>query len=260
MDSVILADSHCHLSMLDLTPYAGSLTRAIAAARENQVRYLLNVATRLDAFPALIDILEQDTDIYGAIGLHPSELIEVEPSVDDLTVLLNHPHMVAVGETGLDYHYQFVSHEIQCDRFRRHIQAARLVKKPLIIHVREASDAVLRILKEEKAEEVGGVLHCFTENWAVAEAALAMGFHLSFSGILTFKSAETIRAVAKQVPTDRLLIETDSPYLAPMPKRGKPNEPSYLKYTAACLAEIRGVTLSEMADQTTKNFQRLFFY
>jgi len=258
MDSLILADSHCHLEGLDLTFYEGSLTRAVAVARENQVRYLLNVATRLDAFPGLISLLSQDEFIYGAIGVHPSEVVDQEPSVDDLTRLFDHPRMVAVGETGLDYHYQFVNHETQRERFRRHIQAARLVKKPLIIHTREASQDVLRILKEEKAEEVGGVLHCFTENWAVAEAALAMGFYLSFSGILTFKNAEAIRAVAKQAPFDRLLIETDSPYLAPVPQRGKSNEPAYLKYIAACLAEIRGVTLAEIAKQTTKNFQRLF--
>lgn len=197
-------------------------------------------------------------NIYASVGVHPNERAGADPSVEDLIRLADDPRIVAIGETGLDYYRIDGATDWQQDRFRRHIRAARASGKPLIIHTREAAPDTLRIMAEEGAGAVGGVMHCFTESWEVARAALDMNFYVSFSGIVTFRNAEALRDVARQVPGDRLLVETDAPYLAPVPLRGKTNEPAYVRYVAECVADLRGQPFPALAEQTTGNFFELF--
>ena len=208
----------------------------------------------------MLQLADRSESISASVGVHPNTPLEVteEPSVATLAALADHPKIVAIGETGLDYYRTSCDVDRQRERFARHIRAARCVQKPLIVHTRSASGETIELMKSEEARGAGGVMHCFAEDWDTAKAALDEGFYISFSGIVTFKNAQTLRDVAKKVPLDRILVETDAPYLAPVPFRGKTNEPAYVKHTAECLAEIRQMDLDSFADLTTENFFRLF--
>lgn len=252
-----LVDSHCHLNMLDLTPDAGDIQAVIRRAQDHGVCHFLNVAVNLADFPVLLQTAEAFSFISASVGIHPNER-EEEADIDQLVKLGSHAKVVAIGETGLDYFRSEGELDWQRDRFRQHISAAKKLKKPLIVHTRDARQDTLTILREESANEVGGVLHCFTEDWAMAKTALDLGFYISFSGIVTFKNALDLQEVARRVPVDRILIETDAPYLAPAPHRGKPNEPAYVWHTAAFLAALKQIDQDEFALQTTHNFFHLF--
>lgn len=254
----MLVDSHCHLDRLDLTPFNGDLGGVLETATTLGVTRLLSVAVDLESWPALARLTEPYPQIALSVGVHPSENSGRAPTVAELVALGREPRVVAIGETGLDYHYGADGADRQRDWFRVHVAAARELGKPLIVHTRDARADTLRILAEEGAVEVGGVLHCFTEDWAMAERALELNFHISFSGIVTFRSARQIRDVAQRVPAERLLVETDSPYLAPVPYRGKSNQPAWVRYVAECVAELRGESLERVAAVTTANYLRLF--
>lgn len=255
---MFLVDSHCHLDQLDLSPYQGDLKKALASAAENNVKHMLCVCITLNDFPSMMKAIESFTNVSASLGLHPNEEVEVEPTIEEITSLADNKKIVAIGETGLDYYRSEGDLDWQRNRFRQHIRAAKLINKPLIIHSRQAKQDTLQIMREEKANDVGGVMHCFTEDWEMAEEALSLGFYISFSGIVTFKNATQIQEVANKVPLERLLIETDAPYLAPMPHRGKSNEPAYVKYVAEFLAKLKGIDLESFAKQTTENFFKLF--
>ncbi|OGI47491.1 MAG: hypothetical protein A2637_03250 [Candidatus Muproteobacteria bacterium RIFCSPHIGHO2_01_FULL_65_16] len=250
-----LVDSHCHL---DFEPLHANLPQVLQNARDNGVGHMLCVAVTLEKFPAVCALARAHANIYASVGVHPNEQQGEVPSAEDLARLALDEKVVAIGETGLDYYRSTGDMDWQRERFRRHIRAAKQCRKPLIVHTREAAADTLTILREDGAAAIGGVMHCFTETWEVAREALDLGFFISFSGILTFRNADALRAVARQVPADRLLIETDAPYLAPVPHRGRTNEPAFVRYVAECLAEVRGVTLADIADQTTRNFFALF--
>ena len=254
----MLVDSHCHLDRLDLARFDGALAGVLDAAAAQGVMRLLSVATDLEHWPALARLTETYPQIALSVGVHPSEEEGRAPTVAGLTALGREPRVVALGETGLDYYYGAASAARQQEWFRIHIAAARALGKPLIVHTRDAREDTLRILAEEGAAEVGGVLHCFTEDWAMAEQALALNFHISFSGIVTFKNARPIQDAARRMPADRLLVETDSPYLAPVPHRGKPNQPAWVRQVAEFVAQLRGETLEQVAATTTANYLRLF--
>jgi len=253
-----LVDSHCHLDQLDLTPHGGDLAKALAFADSQGVKYMLCVCITLKDFPQMIAVAKSFPNVSFSVGLHPNEVVEHEPTVEDLVKLGSDDKIIAIGETGLDYFRSSGDLKWQQDRFRHHIRAAKKLKKPLIVHSRQAKEDTLTILREENAAEIGGVLHCFTEDMDMATRAMELNFYISFSGIVTFNSAKEIQAVAKQMPLDRMLIETDSPYLAPVPHRGKQNEPAYVRYVAEYIAQLRGVDVAVIAKQTTKNFFRLF--
>ncbi len=248
-------DSHCHLDFPELV---GRLDEVFTRMRDNQVTHALCVSVNLADFPNVLALAEAHEHLYASVGVHPDYPDVAEPSVDELVNLAQHPKIVAIGETGLDYFRLTGDLEWQRQRFRHHIQAARKCAKPLIIHTRSAADDTLRIMQEEGAGEAGGVMHCFTENWAVARAALDMGFYISFSGIVTFKNAKALKEVAQNVPLDRMLIETDAPYLAPVPFRGKTNEPGFVKHVAEEIARLRGCELDLIARHTSENFIKLF--
>lgn len=254
----MLVDSHCHLNMIDYAALGSDVNSVIEAAKKNGVQHMLCVGTILDDIPANLLLAEQFDQISISIGLHPNESIEHEPSVEQLISLAAHPKVIAIGETGLDYYRSEGDLKWQHDRFRVHIQAAKELDKPLIIHTRQAREDTIQILTEENAHECKGVLHCFTEDWETAKQALDLGFYISFSGIVTFKNATELQEVAKKVPLDRLLIETDSPYLAPMPYRGKINQPAYVKQVAEFLAVLRDIPFEQIAEKTTQNFYHLF--
>jgi TatD DNase family protein len=251
----MLVDSHCHLDFPEL---AARLDDALALMRENGVTHALCVSVTLEAFPQVRALAERYPHIYGSVGVHPDYPDVPLVTEAELVALADHPKIVAVGETGLDYFRIKGDCEWQRERFRTHIRAARRCRKPLIIHMREAAPDTLRIMAEEGAGEVGGVMHCFTGSWEEARAAIELGFHISFSGIVTFKNAQALREVARQVPLDRLLIETDSPYLAPAPFRGKTNEPGLVKYVAEEIARQHKVPLEQVGSVTSGNFFRLF--
>jgi TatD DNase family protein len=225
---------------------------------DNHVVAALNVCTTLTEFPAVLAVAEQHAHVVCSVGVHPDYQETEEPTIDQLVALADHPKVVAIGETGLDYFRLQEPLEWQRDRFRTHIRAARCCGKPLIVHTRSSSADTIKLMREEGAGEAGGVMHCFTESLAVAEAAIELGFYISFSGIVTFKSARELQDVARAVPLDRLLIETDSPYLAPVPYRGKTNEPGYVPKVAEKLAELKGVTVEAVAQASTSNFLNLF--
>lgn len=254
----MLADSHCHLDRLDLTRVADGLAGVLAAAKAQGVTRLLSVATDLESGPALARLIEPYSQITRSVGVHPGEDRARPPTVAELVALGQESRVVAIGETGLDYHYGADSAARQQDWFRIHIAAARQLSKPLIVHSRTAREDTLRLLAEEGAAEVGGVLHCFTEDWAMAEQALELNFYVSFSGIVTFKNAKPIQDAARRMPVDRLLVETDSPYLAPIPHRGKPNQPAWVRHVAEFVAQLRGQSLEQIAAITTANYLRLF--
>ncbi|WP_137817839.1 TatD family hydrolase [Pseudomonas sp. 2FG] len=254
----MLVDSHCHLDRLDLAAHGGSLDAALDAARAHGVGHFLCIGVSADNAAAVKGLAEQYADVDCSVGVHPLDLQPgVAPALDWLLAELNHPRVVAIGETGLDYHYEPEAAELQREAFRLHLEAARLTGKPVIVHTREARADTLALLRDAALPQ-SGVLHCFTEDWEMAKAALDLGFYISLSGIVTFRNAEALREVARQVPVDRLLVETDSPYLAPIPYRGRPNLPQYVREVAEFLAALRGVSLEAFAEQTTTNFQRLF--
>ena len=249
-------DSHCHIDFPDFSEGLRPLLDNMQAA---QVDGALCVSVNLENFPRVLAVAEAHPNLFASVGVHPDHDEGREPSVDELVKLAQHPRVVAIGETGLDY-YRLQRDEVEWQRarFRTHIRAAHEADIPLIIHTRNAADDTLAIMAEEGADKPCGVMHCFTESWAVAEAAIAMGFYISFSGIVTFKSAKDLKEVARRVPIERMLIETDSPYLAPMPHRGKRNEPAYVRHVAEEIAHLRGISLDEVAAATSKNFADLF--
>lgn len=251
----MLVDSHCHLDFPELS---GNLPAILDTMRSNDVGAALCVSVTLEDYPKVRTLAENHPHLYASVGVHPDYPDLQEPTVAELLELAQHPKVVAIGETGLDYYRLTGDLEWQRERFRTHIRAARACNKPLIIHTRAAAADTLKLMQEEGAEQAGGVMHCFTESWEVAEAALAMGFYISFSGIVTFKNAMELKEVARKVPLDRLLVETDSPYLAPVPFRGKTNQPGWVKHVAEEIARLQGREFNEIALQTTKNFNKLF--
>lgn len=255
---MFLIDSHCHLDRLDLEPYDNKLSNALTYANEVGVGHMLCVSINMENFKAVIDTANNYDFVSASVGVHPNDNDGHDPGTDELIALADDKNIVAIGETGLDYFRSEGDLSWQQDRFRRHITASKETKKPLIIHMRDATDDTLRILKEERADEVGGVMHCFVEDWEVAQKALDLNFMISFSGIVTFKNAKDLQLVAKNVPQDKMLVETDSPYLAPVPYRGKSNQPAYVVQVAEKVAELRDVSLEEVAELTTKNYFNLF--
>ncbi len=244
--------------MLDLAEFDGRLSGAIDAAREVGVGHFLCVAVDLERWPAMLGQVAELDDVSVSVGVHPGNQDCAIPSVDRLVELAVHPKVVAIGETGLDYHYGRSYAERQRESFRIHVRAARRSGKPLIVHTRAAREDTLMILEEEKAQDIGGVLHCFTEDQDMADRALELGFFISFSGIVTFRNAEALREVARSVPADRLLVETDAPYLSPAPFRGKPNHPARVRRVAEFVAELRGESAAALGAYTSENFFRLF--
>lgn len=254
----MLVDSHCHLDRLDLAEHQGSLDAALEAARVRGVGHFLCIGVSADNAAAVKSLAERYNDVDCSVGIHPLDLSPGEtPAMDWLLRELDHPKVIAIGETGLDYHYEPEAAELQQASFRLHLQAAAQTGKPVIVHTRGARADTLALLREAKLPQAG-VLHCFTEDWDMAKAALDLGFYISLSGIVTFRNADALRDVARQVPADRLLVETDSPYLAPIPHRGKPNLPQYVREVAEFLAMVRGESFEQLAEQTTANFKRLF--
>ncbi len=251
-------DSHCHLDRIDLTPYHDDFNAFVEDARSQQIEHMLCIGIDLESYPDMLALVEPYPDISLSVGVHPNVTEGREPTVDELLQLAEHDKVIAIGETGLDYFRSSGDLEWQHRRFRNHIQVAKKLNKPLIIHTREAGHDSLDVLREEGADQVGGIIHCFTEDWAYAEKALELGFYISFSGIVTFKNAQAIKEVARRVPSDRFLIETDSPYLAPLPHRGKPNYPTYVRHVAEHLAELRNCSVAEIAVVSSANFRRLF--
>ncbi|MBL4638417.1 MAG: TatD family hydrolase [Proteobacteria bacterium] len=249
-------DSHCHLNLL--AEEEGGLDAVIQQAQENNVDHILCISIDTESCHEIISIAERYPHITASVGIHPNVDKAENFSVEELIKLASHNKVIAIGETGLDYFRSEGDLEWQRDRFRTHITAAKQLKKPLIIHTREARDDTMDILEQENAEEAGGIIHCFTENWETAKRALDIGFYISLSGIVTFKNAKELQEVAKQLPLDRILIETDAPYLAPVPHRGKTNKPAYVKHVAEFLAQLRGDTVENIAEVTSANFRTLF--
>ncbi len=251
----MFVDSHCHIDFPDLAIRLPEILENMRAAR---VSHALCVSVNLPDFPRVLHLAEQQDNVYASVGVHPDYEDTAEPTVAQLVDLARHPKIVAIGETGLDYYRLSGDMEWQRERFRIHIRAARACGKPLIIHTRSAADDTLRIMREEGADQVGGVMHCFTESVEVAEQAMALNFHISLSGIVTFKNARDLHEVARRVPLERLLIETDAPYLAPVPHRGKTNEPAFVAHVGARVAELKGLTAEQVGRATSNNFFKLF--
>jgi TatD DNase family protein len=252
---VILVDSHCHLNFPELVT---NMDGVLQSMQDNGVTHALCVSVTLDKFPEVLAVAESYERIYASVGVHPDYEDIPSFTADELVSLASHPKVIAIGETGLDYFRLTGDLEWQRERFRVHIRAAIKSGKPLIIHTRSAAADTLRVMQEEGADRIGGVMHCFTESWEVAEAAMEMGFYISFSGIVTFRNAAALKEVAQKVPLDRMLVETDSPYLAPVPYRGKTNQPAYVKHVAEEIARLRGISIEEVAAATTNNFFKLF--
>ncbi len=250
-------DSHCHLDRLKLEDFDNNLDNVMDAATQAKVDHILCVSVTLKEFPSMAEKTAKYNNVSLSCGMHP---LNQDDLVDEgeLLRLSEHERVIAVGETGLDYFYAPETKDVQLDSFVKHVRVANKVNKPLIIHTRQAQEDTLKILRDENAQNVGGILHCFTETWEMAKQAIDLGFYISFSGIVTFKNATELREVAKQVPDDRLLIETDAPYLAPVPHRGKQNQPAYVVEVAKHLASIRGQSVEEIAELSTRNFNTLF--
>ncbi len=253
--SAMLVDSHCHLDFPDL---ASNLDKILENMQENKVSHALCVSVNLEDFPRVLSLAETHPNLYASVGVHPDYENLTEPQAMELVSLAQHPRIIAIGETGLDYFRLKGDLEWQRERFRQHIRAARQCGKPLIIHTRQAASDTLRIMAEEGADQVGGVMHCFTESWEVAQQAMEMNFYISFSGIVTFKNAVALKETAKSIQLERMLVETDSPYLAPVPYRGKTNQPAFVLHVAEEIAELRGISVNEVAEITTHNFFNLF--
>ncbi|MFZ2727431.1 MAG: TatD family hydrolase [Methylococcaceae bacterium] len=254
----MLIDSHCHLDRIDLKPYDNSFASFMQTAQKEQLEHLLCIAIDMERYPALCALVKDYQNISLSVGVHPNVDDGHEPSVDELIALAQNPKVIAIGETGLDYFRSEGDLSWQHLRFRTHIQAAKALNKPLIIHTRNAKEDTLKILIQENAKNVGGIIHCFSEDWQFAQQVLDLGFYISFSGIVTFNSAKAIQEVAQKIPADKFLIETDSPYLAPMPHRGKPNYPHYVRYIAERIAVLREDSFANIAKVSTANFYSLF--
>lgn len=250
-----IIDSHCHLNFPD---FDGRIPDILQNAADNQISHLLCISTSWENQGEVIAMAEKYPQIFASIGKHPTTEGGHEPTTEDLLKAAEHPRVVAIGETGLDYFRSEGDLTWQHERFHAHIDAAKIAKKPLIIHTRAAAKDTMNTLRDTNASDAGGVMHCFAEDWDVAKAALDIGFYISFSGIVTFKSAQSVQEVAKKAPLDRILVETDAPYLAPVPHRGKTNEPAFVRHTAEFVADARGIALEELADATTRNFFTLF--
>ncbi len=250
----MLVDSHCHLDFPEL---AASLDEVLSNMQVNGVGRALCVCVTLEDFPRVLRLAVDHPELYASVGVHP-DYPELTVSVDQLVERANHPKVIAIGETGLDYYRVTGDVPWQRERFRAHIAAAKAVRKPLIVHLRQAAADALMIMAEEGAADAGGVMHCFTDTWDTARRALDLGFYISFSGIITFKSAKELREVARRVPMDRILVETDAPYLAPVPHRGKTNQPAFVRFVAEEVGRIKGIDCAEVSRNTTDNFNRLF--
>ena len=254
----MLVDSHCHLDHLNLTDREAGLDGVLADARARGITQFLSVAVDLESSRSLFELTQQQDNVYSSVGVHPLQKIDQPvPEVEQLVALANGPKVVAIGETGLDNFYSADTHQWQRESFINHLLASQQTGKPIIIHTRDARDETSQLLRQYPLQG-GGVMHCFTETWEMAEAALELGFYISFSGIITFNSAADLREVVRLVPLERLLVETDSPWLAPVPHRGKQNEPQYVREVAETVAELKGVSLEQLAEITTQNFHRLF--
>ncbi|MDA0191085.1 MAG: TatD family hydrolase [Proteobacteria bacterium] len=251
----MLVDSHCHLDFPDL---ANRLPEVLGLMAQNGVGCAVCIGVSLEQMPRILALAEAHSRIFASVGVHPESADVREPSEDDLLAVAAHPRVIAIGETGLDYYWHKDAPAWQRERFRTHIRAARACGKPLVVHTRDAAADTLRLMQEEGAGDVGGIMHCFTESWGVAEAALAQGFHISLSGIVTFRNAVALKEVARRVPLDRLLVETDAPFLAPVPFRGKTNQPGYVKHVAEEIARLREIPYEAVVEATTANFFRLF--
>jgi TatD DNase family protein len=251
----MFVDSHCHI---DFPEFAEDIDELVARMHEARVTHAMCISVTYPEWPRVVALAERYENIYATAGVHPDYEDIEEPTVASLLERAAHPKVQAIGETGLDYYRLQGDLEWQRDRFRTHIRAARECGKPLVVHTRSASEDTLKIMREEKAHEAGGVMHCFTETWDVASAAMDMGFYISFSGIVSFKNAVELQAVAKRVPLERMLIETDSPYLAPLPFRGKRNEPSFVPHVASAIAKLREADAETIGSATSKNFFSLF--
>lgn len=251
----MFVDSHCHLDFPELR---ADLSGCLQRMAENAVTHALCVAVTLPDLPKVLEVADSAPNLFASVGVHPDYEDLVEPTVEGLVALAQHPKVVAIGETGLDYYRLQGDLSWQRERFRIHIRAARQLRKPLIIHTRAAAEDTLRILREEGAEDVGGVMHCFTESWEVAQQAIDLGFLISFSGIVTFRNAHELKDVARRVPLDSMLIETDSPYLAPVPFRGKTNQPALVRHVAEEIARLRALEPAEIGQATTRNFFERF--
>lgn len=253
----MIVDSHCHLDRLDFDKLDLTLAQVLDNARAKDVEHFLCVSVTLAQFPDMLAKIEEFDDVSASCGIHP---LDQKDALDksELLALADHKKVVAIGETGLDYYYSEDSKQVQIDSFIGHIEVARQLDKPLIVHTRDAREDTISLLREHGEGQVKGVLHCFTENWEMAEQALELGLYISISGIVTFKNAVELKEVVKKIPLDRLLIETDSPYLAPVPYRGKTNQPAYVQDVAYYIADLKGVSYDELAKQTTENFYNLF--
>jgi TatD DNase family protein len=251
----MLVDSHCHLDFPELS---GRLEQVLDSMKIADVGAALCIGVSLEKTEEVLALTERHENLFASVGVHPGHREGLEADMDTLIRYARHGRVIGIGETGLDYYWHKEKPEWQQERFRTHIRAAKVVGKPLIVHTREAAADTLRIMREEGAETVGGVMHCFTETQEVAEKALDLGFYISFSGIVTFKNAHQVRQVAKEIPLERILVETDSPYLAPVPHRGKVNEPAFVRYVASEIASLKGIDLEVVARATTENFCRLF--
>ncbi|MGY6276357.1 TatD family hydrolase [Methylomonas sp. MgM2] len=251
-------DSHCHLDRIDLKPYHHDFSAFVEDARSKKIEHMLCIGIDMESYPGMAALVEPYADISLSVGVHPNVTEGREPTIDELLQLGRLEKVIAIGETGLDYFRSAGDLEWQRRRFRNHIEVAKTLSKPLIIHTREAGHDSLDVLREEGADRVGGIIHCFTEDWDYAKKALELNFYISFSGIVTFKNAQAIKEVARKVPADRFLIETDSPYLAPVPYRGKPNYPTYVCHVAEHIAELRRCSVEEVAALSRDNFYRLF--
>ncbi len=250
-----LADSHCHI---DFPEFSGEFDSLLSLAQQMDVAYMLCVAVNIEDFPRIVALCDRHANIYASVGVHPNTIDGEDPAVEKLVDLASDSRVVAVGETGLDYYRSSGELNWQRERFARHIEAAKVVNKPIIVHSRNAPEDTISIMRDNNAAEAGGVMHCFTGGYTMAKHAMDLGFYISFSGIVTFKNATELADVAKRIPLERMLIETDAPYLAPVPKRGKGNQPAFVRYTAEFLAELKGVSLEEFAEVTTNNFLNLF--
>lgn len=253
-------DSHCHLDRLDLKAYDGHLSAAIEAARERGVNEMLCIGIDLNNAQTVVDIARQYEGVYATVGVHPLDIGDAVANMETLEALASQPEVLAIGETGLDYHYSEATAKVQRESFKQHLALAAKMEKPVVVHSRDAREDTLALIEDYSSNSHrAGVLHCFTESWEMASRALDMGFYISFSGIITFKNADELREVVKRVPMERLLIETDSPYLAPVPYRGKKNEPKYVVDVAKCVAELKAVSAEDVASLTTENFRNLFY-
>lgn len=251
-------DSHCHLDRLDLSPYDNNFSKLLNAAHDRNVEKMLCVSISMEQFPAMYDLIKSSPSVYASVGVHPLSAAGEQVDAETLSEMTELNKIVAIGETGLDYYYQTDTQEQQLQSFQTHLQVAGKHKLPVIVHTRDAREDTLQMIKEHGDPESAGVLHCFTESWDMAKAAMDLNYSISFSGIITFRNAEELRDVVKKVPLDRILIETDAPYLAPVPHRGKKNEPKFVVDVAQCVADLKGISIEKLAEITTDNFHRLF--